>query len=73
MTTLLQQAFDEAARLSDAEQDLSAARLLAEVAAEGDFDRKIAATASRLAKLSEAALAEYEAGQTMPLDEKSHV
>ena len=69
MTTLLQQAFDEAARLPDAEQNLLAARLLVEVAAEDDFDRKIMATASQLAKLSEAALAEYEAGETMPLDE----
>lgn len=50
-----------------------AARLLAEVAAEDDFDRNITATASQLAKLSDAALAEYEAGETMPLDEKSHV
>lgn len=67
MTTLLQQAFAEAARLPDAEQDLLAARLLAEVAAEDDFDRKITATASRVTKLSEAALAECETGKTMPI------
>ena len=42
MTTLLQQAFAEAAKLPQAEQDLLAARLLAELAAEDDFDRAIA-------------------------------
>ncbi len=39
MTTLLQQAFAEAAKLPQAEQDLLATRLLAELAAEDDFDR----------------------------------
>jgi hypothetical protein len=39
MTTLLQHAFAEAAKLPQAEQDVLAARLLAELAAEDDFDR----------------------------------
>ena len=42
MTTLLQQAFDEAAKLPAEQQDLLAARLLAELAAEDEFDRAIA-------------------------------
>lgn len=41
MTTLLEQAFAEAAKLSTEEQDLLAAQLLAEVAAEDEFDRTI--------------------------------
>ena len=68
MTTLLQQAFDAAAKLSAAEQDLLAARLLAELAAEGDFDHVIAASGEKLVTLAAAALAEHRAGQTQPLD-----
>jgi hypothetical protein len=66
--TLLEQAFAEASKLPAAEQELLAARLLAEVAAEDDFDRTIAGTSDKLASLSAAALAEYQAGLTQPLD-----
>jgi hypothetical protein len=68
MTTLLQQAFDAAAKLPAAEQDVLAARLLAELAAEDDFDRAIQASGEKLVSLAAAALAEYRAGQTEPLD-----
>lgn len=68
MTTLLQQAFVEAAKLSPAEQDLLASRLLAELAAEDDFDRAIAGTADKLARLAAEALAEHRAGLTEELD-----
>lgn len=68
MTNLLQQAFAEAAKLSDAEQDLLASWLLAELAGEDDFDRKIAGTADKLTGLARAALAEHRAGQTEELD-----
>jgi hypothetical protein len=68
MTTLLQQAFAEAAKLPPAEQDLLASRLLAELAAEDEFDRKIASTSDKLAGLAAEALAEYRAGQTQELD-----
>ncbi|MHB1425021.1 MAG: hypothetical protein ACYC3I_17750 [Gemmataceae bacterium] len=68
MTTLLQQAFVEAAKLSPAEQDLLASRLLAELADEDDFDRAIACTADKLARLASEALAEYRAGMTEELD-----
>jgi hypothetical protein len=64
MTTMLQQAFAEASKLPDAEQDLLASRLLAELAAEDAFDRRIAESAGKLAKLAEAALAEHRAGLT---------
>jgi hypothetical protein len=68
MTTLLQQAFDAAAKLPPAEQDQLASRVLAELAAEDAFDQAIAASAGKLAGLAAAALAEYDAGQTGPLE-----
>lgn len=42
MTALLQQAFDEASKRSREEQDVLAARLLAELAAESAFDQAMA-------------------------------
>ena len=68
MTDLLQQAFAEAAKLHPAEQELLASRLLAEIAAEDEFDRAIARSSDKLAKLANEALAEYRAGQTEELD-----
>jgi len=68
MTTLLQQAFAEAAKLSPAEQDALASRLLAELAAEDDFDRAIARSAGKLANLAREALAEHAAGKTEELN-----
>jgi hypothetical protein len=68
MTSLLQQAFAEAAKLSQAEQDLLASRLLAELAADDEFDRAIASTSNRLALLARDALAEHRAGLTEKLD-----
>ncbi len=68
MTTLLQQAFAEAAKLPTDEQDLLASRLLQELAAEDEFDRKIAGTSEKLAKLAHEALEEHGAGLTEELD-----
>jgi hypothetical protein len=68
MTTLLQQAFDEASKRPPQEQDLLAARLLAELAAEDAFDRAIAGSANKLAELSRQTIEEYRAGQTEELD-----
>ena len=68
MTTLLERAFAEASKLPTAEQDLLASRLLAELAAEDDFDRKIAGSTDKLALLAAEALAEHRAGLTEELD-----
>lgn len=68
MTKLLQRAFAEAAKLSEPEQELLAARLLAELAAEDDFDRAIAGSADKLGVLAREALAEHRTGQTEALD-----
>jgi hypothetical protein len=68
MTTLLERAFAEASKLPAAEQELLAARLLTELAAEDDFDRAIAATTDQLSRLAAEALAEHRAGLTQKLD-----
>jgi hypothetical protein len=68
MTRLLQQAFSEAAELSEAEQDLLASWLLAELAAEDDFDRAIAGSSDKLVGLARDALTEHRSGQTEELD-----
>jgi hypothetical protein len=68
MTALLQRAFAEAAKLPKAEQDVLASRLLAELAAEDEFDRAIAGSSSKLAELAEEALNEHRAGLTQELD-----
>ena len=70
MTTLLEQAFRAAAKLPESEQDVLAARLLAELQEEDDFDRRIAATAHQLASLAEEARTEHHAGLTQALDAK---
>ncbi len=68
MTSLFAQAFTQAAQLSEAEQDVLANRLLAEMAAEDDFDRALSATTHRMAALAEQALAEHRSGKTQELD-----
>ena len=68
MTALLQRAFAEAEKLSPAEQDLLASRLLAELQAEDEFDRAIAASSDKLVSLAKEAIAEHRAGQTEELD-----
>jgi hypothetical protein len=68
MTKLLEQAFAEAAKLPAEEQDLLATRLLAELAAEDEFDRSIARTSDKLTGLAQEALAEHRAGLTQKLD-----
>ncbi len=68
MTAALQQAFAEAAKLPVPEQELLAARLLAELAAEDEFDRAIAGSSDQLAALAREALAEHRSGQTEELD-----
>ena len=68
MTTLLQQAFAEAAKLSPAEQDVLASRLLAELSAENQFDCAITASSDKLAGLAREALDDLRAGRTQELD-----
>jgi hypothetical protein len=66
---MLRQAFEAASKLPEAEQDVLATRLLAEIAAEDAFDRKLAQTSDKLAELAAEALAEHRAGLTLTLEE----
>ena len=68
MTTLLEQAFAEASKLPEAEQDVIASRLLAELSAEDAFDRAIAQSPEKLAQFATEALEEHRAGRTQELD-----
>jgi hypothetical protein len=68
MTTLLERALAEAAKLSPAEQDILASWLLAEIGAEDEFDKHITATAHKLLPLTQEALTEHRAGLTEELD-----
>jgi hypothetical protein len=68
VSTLLEEAFAKAARLPPAEQDLLAARLLAELAEEDEFDRAIAGSSDKLAQLAREAVAEHRQGRTSELD-----
>jgi hypothetical protein len=69
MTELLEKAFAEAAKLSPDEQDLLARRLLGDLASEELWDRAFAQSQDELAQLEDEALAEYQNGQTKPLEE----
>ena len=68
MSSRLEAAFAAAAQRPAAEQDLLASRLLAELAAEDEFDRAIAANPTPLAALAAEALAEHRAGLTEALE-----
>jgi hypothetical protein len=69
VTILLERAFREAAKLSAAEHDWLASRLLAELATEDDLDRAIASSGDKLTQLAKDALAEHRAGQAQALDQ----
>jgi hypothetical protein len=68
VTPLLQKAFQETSQCSREEQDVIAARLLAELAAENAFYQAIAASTAKLATLARQAIDEHRAGHTEELD-----
>ena len=69
MTELLEKAFAEAANLPEHEQDLLAKALLQDLAAEEKWDEAFAGSHAGLATLADEALAEFEQGETLPLEE----
>ena len=69
MTELLEKAFAEAAQLPEDEQNLLAKTLLEDFAAEGKWNETLANSPNTLGSLADDALAEYEAGETRPLEE----
>ncbi|MDX2036428.1 MAG: hypothetical protein SFX72_07235 [Isosphaeraceae bacterium] len=64
MSQLLERAIEAIRQLPEAEQEILASRLPAELAAEDTFDRAISGSAHKLAGLAAEALAEYRAGST---------
>jgi hypothetical protein len=68
MTQLLEHAFTEAAKLSEAEQNAFASLLLAELESERRWTRLFASSHRQMESLADEALAEFEAGETLPLD-----
>jgi hypothetical protein len=67
MTKLLKKAFEEAAKLTEADQDRLAAQLLQELADDATWEASFAASAPQLEKLAAQALEEYKAGRTEEL------
>ncbi|MBI4568577.1 MAG: hypothetical protein HY719_09275 [Planctomycetes bacterium] len=68
MTKALEEAFREASKLSDAEQDALAKAIRAEISAEGEWDSAFAGSHDVLDRLANEALADHRAGRTTPLD-----
>ncbi|MDQ3815223.1 MAG: hypothetical protein M3347_14975 [Armatimonadota bacterium] len=68
MTQLLEQAFGEASKLSEQEQDVIAAWLLDELAAERRWEQAFADSSDLLSDLANEALAEHRAGRAQELD-----
>jgi hypothetical protein len=69
MTELLEKAFAEAANLPEHDQDVLARALLEDFAAEEMRDETLANSPDKLAALADEALAEFERGETRPLEE----
>jgi hypothetical protein len=68
MTELLEKAFAEASKLPALEQNVFANWILDELASEQRWQAAFAASEDALAGLAAEALAEFEAGDTEPLD-----
>lgn len=68
MTKALRDAFEEAEKLPEPEQDQLAAAIREEIASERRWESSLAASQDALAKLADEALAEHRAKRTLPLD-----
>lgn len=68
MTQLLNQAFQEASKLPDMQQDIIAKWLLDELLVEKKWDSLFAESEDFLASLADEALSEHRAGKAKPLD-----
>jgi len=68
MTRALEEAFKEASKLPDAEQNSLAAAIKAELDAE--WDKSLGDTQDALAKLADEAFDEFQSGRTQPLQPK---
>jgi hypothetical protein len=68
MTKALQDAFKEAEKLPESEQDELAAAIRAEIEAERAWEARLASSQGALSALADEALAEHRSGRTLPLD-----
>ena len=68
MTRLLEEAFEEASKLPELEQNALAKRLLNELAAERKWDKAFASSEDVLSRLADEAIEEHRQGRTKPLD-----
>jgi hypothetical protein len=68
MTKALKDAFKEAEKLPEREQDQLAAAIHAEIEAERAWEAQLAASGTALGALADEALAEHRSGRTIPLD-----
>jgi hypothetical protein len=68
MTRLLKKAFDEASQLADTEQDAVAQWLMAELAAERQWDELLQRSPDHLERLARSAIEEHDAGETQELN-----
>jgi hypothetical protein len=64
MTKALEQAFREAAKLPEAEQDALAEAIRSEVMGDEDWERSFADSTDALERLADEAIAEHRAGRT---------
>ena len=69
MTALLEEAFHLAQQLPDGEQNAIALRLLSQLREEERWERFFAQNRSVLQEMANEARAEYERGETIPLDD----
>ena len=68
MTKALQDPFNEAEKLPEAEQDQLAAAIRAEIEAERAWEARLAASQDALGALADEALAEHRSGRTLRFD-----
>ena len=68
MTKALEDAFQDAQKLSELEQNHLAAAIHAENEAEHTWDRQLADSGDALTALADEAVAEHRSGRTLPLD-----
>ena len=68
MTALLEQAFEQATRLPDVEQNALAKWLLDELAAEKEWEKAFSESEDVLERLADEAIEADRQGKTMPLD-----
>ena len=67
MTKALEQAFREASKLPEPEQNALAEAIRNEVLGESDWERSFAGSPDALEKLADEAIAEHRAGRTEPI------